>query len=95
MNAPQGYQKINVHLVFACKHDGCHKARLVAGGHLTPDPIDSIYSGVVSISSLRLSIFSIFLAKLNNMEVWGVDIANPYLEAITKRKVIHSSSARI
>ena len=42
-NVLQGYQKIMVHLVFACKHDGHHQARLVAGGHLTPDPIDSIY----------------------------------------------------
>ena len=25
MNAHQGYQKINVHLVFACRHDGHHK----------------------------------------------------------------------
>ena len=40
MNAPQGYQKIKVHLDFACKHDGCDKARLVAGGHLTPDLSD-------------------------------------------------------
>ena len=40
LNAPQDYQKIKVHLVFACKHDRHHKARLVAGGHLTPDPID-------------------------------------------------------
>ena len=70
-SAPHGYQKINVHLVFACKHDGCHKARLVVGGHLTPDPIDSIYSGVVSTRSLRLSIF---LAKLNNMKVWAAEI---------------------
>ena len=83
-NAPQGYQKINVHLVFACKHDGCHKARLVAGGHLTPDPVDSIYSGVVSTRSLRLSIF---LAKLNNIKVWGADIGNAYLEATTKEKL--------
>ena len=67
MNVPQGYQKIKVHLVFACKHDGHHKTRLVAGGHLTPDPIDSIYSGIVSTRSLRLSIF---LAKLNNVEAW-------------------------
>ena len=43
-NAPQGYHKIKVHLVFACKQDKHHKARLVAGGHLTPDAIDSIYS---------------------------------------------------
>ena len=40
--APQGHQKIKVHLVFACKHDEHHKARLEAGGHLSPDPIDSI-----------------------------------------------------
>ena len=53
-NAPQGYQKIKVHLVFACKHDGHQKVRLVADGHLTPNPIDSIYSGVVLTRSLRL-----------------------------------------
>ena len=79
-NAPQGYQKIKVHLVFACKHDGCHKARLVAGHHLTPDPIDHIYSRVVSIRSL-------FLAQLNNMKVWGADIGNAYLEGTTKEKL--------
>ena len=83
-NVPVGYQKIRVHLIFAVKHDGRHKARLVAGGHLTPDPIESIYSGVVSIRSLRLAIF---LAKLNNLEVWGADIGNAYLEAKTKEKL--------
>ena len=81
INALIGYQKIKVHFVFACKHDGCHKARLVAGGHLTSDPIHSIYSGVVSTRSLRLTIF---LAKLNNMKDWAVDIGNAYLEATTK-----------
>ena len=64
--------------------DGCHKARLVGGGHLTPDPTDSIYSGVVSTRSLRLSIFQ---AKLNNMKVWCADIGNAYLEATTKEKL--------
>ena len=83
-NAPNGYQKIRVHLIFAVKHDGRHKARLVARGHLTPDPIESIYSGVVSVRSLRLVIF---LAKLNNLEVWGADIGNAYLEAKTKEKL--------
>jgi len=33
--APEGYKKIKVHFVFAVKQDGRHKARLVAGGHLT------------------------------------------------------------
>ena len=82
-NAPIGYQKIRVHLIFAVKHDGRHKVRL-AGGHLIPDPIESIYSGVVFIRSLRLVIF---LAKLNNLEVWGADIGNVYLEAKTKEKL--------
>ena len=85
MNAPQGYQKIKVHLPFACKHNGHHKARLVPGGYLTPDSIDIIYSsGVISTRSLRLSIF---LAKFSNMEVWGADIGNAYLEATTKEKL--------
>ena len=84
MNAPQGYQKIMVHLVLPCKNDGHRKARLVAGGHLASGPIDSIYSGVVSTRSLRLSIF---LAKLNDMEVWGADIGNAYLEATTKENL--------
>ena len=52
MNAPHGHQKIKVHLVFACKNDGHHKARLVAGSHITPDAIDSIYSGVVSTGQI-------------------------------------------
>ena len=73
-----------VHLVLACKHDGHHKAHLVVGGHLTPDPVDSIYSGVVSARCLRLSIF---LAKLSTMQVWGAYIGNAYLEATTKEKL--------
>ena len=84
INGPPGYQKIRVHLVFATKHDGRHKARLVAAGNLTPDPVESIYSGVVSTRSLRIAIF---LAKLNDMELWGADIGNAYLEATTKEKL--------
>ena len=83
-NAPNGYQKIRVHLIFAVKHDGRQKARLVAGGLLTPDPIKSIYSGNVSIRSLSQVIF---LATLNNLEVWEADIGNAYLEAKTKEKL--------
>ena len=62
MNDPKGYHKIKVHLVFAVKFDGRHKARLVADGHLTPEYIENIYSGVVSPRNLRLIIF---LGKLN------------------------------
>ena len=81
---PDGYKRIRVHFVFAVKHDGRHKARLVADGHLTDTPIDSVYSGVVSLRSLRLVVF---IAELNQLDLWGADIGNAYLEAKTKEKV--------
>jgi hypothetical protein len=82
--APTGYKKIRVHLVFYVKHDGRHKARLVKDGHLTEVPLDSVYSGVVSIRGLKLTLF---LAELNNLELWSVHIGNAYLEAYTAEKV--------
>ena len=84
MNPPKGYHRIKVHLVFAVKFDGRHKARLVADGHLTPEPIENIYSGVVSLRNLRLVIF---LGKLNHLDLWGADIENAYLEAFTDEKL--------
>ena len=84
VSPPSGYKKIRVHLVFDVKHDGRHKARLVADGHLTEVPLDSVYSGVVSIKGFRLVLF---LAELNKLEVWSTDIGNAYLEAFTAEKV--------
>ena len=65
---PDGFQKIRVHFVYAVKHDGRFKARLVADGHLTKEPVESIYSKVVSLRSLRMVVF---LSQLNNLEIWG------------------------
>ena len=84
MNSPKGYHRIKVHLVFAVKFDGRHKARLVADGHLPPQPIENIYSGVVSLRNLRLVII---LGKLDHLDVWEVDIRNAYLEAFTDEKL--------
>ena len=81
---PSGYKKIRVHFVFDVKHDGRHKARLVADGHLTEVPLESVYSGVVSLRGFRLVLF---LAELNNLELWATDIGNAYLEAFTSEKV--------
>ena len=36
----------HVHYVFDGKHNGRHKARCVADGHLSDTPVDSVYSGV-------------------------------------------------
>jgi len=46
-NPGSDFKKIRVHMVCAVKHDGRHKARLVAGGHLTEAPVDSACSSVV------------------------------------------------
>ena len=81
---PPGYKRICVHLVFDVKHNGRHKARLVADGHLTDIPIDSVYSGVVSLRGFRLTLF---LAELNGLEAWATNIGNAYLEAETSEKV--------
>jgi hypothetical protein len=83
-NAPLDFKKIRVHLIFAVKYDGRHKARCVADGHLTDIPIDSVYSGVVSLRGIRMLIF---LAELNRQATWATDIGNAYLEAITSEKV--------
>jgi hypothetical protein len=84
MRAPEDYKRIVCHFIYDVKHDGRHKARLVAGGHLTEVPTDSIYSGVVSLRSLRVVMF---LAELNEMEHYQADVGNAYLKAYTKEKV--------
>ena len=81
---PDGFQKIRVHFVYAVKHDGRFKARLVADGHLTKEPVESIYSGVVSLRSLRMVVF---LSQLNDLEICGADVGNAYLEAYTDEKL--------
>ena len=83
-SAPTGHKKIRVHLVFDVKHDGRHKARLVADGHLTDVPIESVYSGVVSLRGIRTLLF---LSELNDCECYSTDIGNAYLEAETKEKL--------
>ena len=59
------------------KHDEKFKARLVAAGHLTKEP-------VVSLRSLRMVVF---LSQLNDFEIWGADVGNAYLEAYTDQKL--------
>ena len=59
------------------KHDEKFKARLVADGHLTKEP-------VVSLRSLRMVVF---LSQLNGFEIWGADVGNAYLEAYTDQKL--------
>eukprot|EP00957_Ditylum_brightwellii_P060137 4566950-Ditylum_brightwellii.AAC.1 len=75
---------IQVHLVYDVKQNGQHKARLVAGGHITGPNTDTYYSSVVSLRVMRMMIF---LDKLNGMELIAADIGNAYLEAYTNEKI--------
>ena len=78
------HKRIVVHFVFAVKHDLRHKARLVAGGHLTDPSTEGTYSGVVSLRSLRIATLA---AELNDLDIMVGDISSAYLEAYTKEKV--------
>jgi hypothetical protein len=72
-SAPHGFKKIRAHLVYDMKHDGRHKARMVADGHLTTVLVDRVYSGVVSLHGIWMLVF---LAELNSLQTWSTDIGN-------------------
>ena len=52
----------------------------MAANSLTPDPVENIDLGVVSLEHLRLVIL---LGELTSLELWGADTGNAYLEAYT------------
>ena len=84
MKLPDGHQRINVHFVYAVKHGLRHKAHLVAGGHMTEPPKDSVYSGIVSLRSMRLPLL---IGEINGLKIMVGDIGNAYFGAYTKEQV--------
>ena len=82
---PAGFKKIPCHMCYDFKADGMYKARYVGGGHRTDTPIGSIYSGVVSLPGIRIVTA---IAELNDLQVWGTDIGNAYLESYTQEKIV-------
>ena len=82
-NLPVGYSKLSVHMVFDIKLDLTRKARLVADGHLTPDPIDSTYAGVVSRETVRIALT---YAALMGVDIWAAVVVNAFVQAPTTEK---------
>jgi len=82
---PVGYKHITCHMIFDIKMVGLvHKARFVAGGHLTDPPVESVYSSVVTRESVRI----VFLiAALNDVDILGADVQNAYINAKTNERV--------
>ena len=78
-----GYSQSSGHLVFDVKMDFTRKARWVKDGHLTPDPLDSNYAGVVSRESVRIALT---YAALNGLDICAADVKSAYLQAPTSEK---------
>ena len=72
------------HFVFDRKCDDMHKDRLLSDGNLTKITLSSACSGVASRRGIRLVLF---LAALNQLQLWVTDASNAYLEAKSKEKV--------
>jgi len=77
-------KRIRVHMAHAVKHDGRHKARLAAGGHLAGTPVDSACSSVVSLRGARLLAST---GELNDLKIWSTDVGNAHLETHTEENV--------
>lgn len=63
--------------------DFTRKARFVKNGHLSPDPLDSNFAGVVSMESVRIAFT---YAALNSLDICAADIKSAYLQAPTSEK---------
>ena len=60
------------------------KAQLVAGGHQTDVPLESVFSSVVSCDSVRIMFL---IAALYDLNILSADVQNAYLNAPTKERV--------
>ena len=82
--APEGYKFIPYHCIYDVKFDGRRKCRLVAGGHMTEPSTEEIFSGVVSMETVRTTFV---IARRNGLEVVAGDVGNAFLNGWTKEKV--------
>jgi len=79
-DAPKGYKKIRVHMIFDVKlEEGFRrKARLVADGQMLDSPRSMTYASVVSRDTVRIALT---LAALNGCDVLVGDVKAAYLNA--------------
>ena len=81
---PPGYKYIPYHCIYDVKFDGRRKCRLVAGGHMTDPSSDEVFSGVVSMESVRACFV---IAKINGLLIVAGDVGNAFLNGWTKELV--------
>ena len=78
------YQRIGYHIVYDAKFDGRRKARLVCQGNMTDPPKEDIYSGVVSLDTVRLG-FQI--AEMSNLQTCAADVSTAFLYGTTNERI--------
>ena len=76
---PKDYKYIPLIWVFAVKYDLRHRARCVAGGHVTEDLEYDVYSGVVDMETVRIALVAAVLMGLN---IVAADIGSAYISSI-------------
>lgn len=82
-NPSAAHKRVFFHMIYDIKMDFTRKARLVAEGCRTPDPVNSTYAGVVSRESVRIALT---YAALNDLDVYAADVQNAYLQAPCSEK---------
>ena len=80
----EDFQRLPYHMVFDVKFDLRRKARLVVGGDHQTGPKDESYSGVVSLTTIRILFL---LATINGLHLWAADVGNAFLNGITRDKL--------
>ena len=88
LNTPDGHIKISVYLI--C--DVRRKARLVTEGYLTGELVESNYSSMIYLKSLR---FVTFLNETNQLELWEIDIFNVYMKEYINEKVFSTTGGEV
>ena len=87
-----GYTEINCHMIFDVKMEFTHKARFVAGGHMTEAPSSITYASVITRDSVRLAFL---IAALNGLDILACDIGNAYLNAPCHEKIWFLGGAEV
>ncbi len=81
---PMASKWIPCHMIFDVKMDFAHKARFVAGGHVTYPPTSITYSSVVAHDSVCMAYL---IAALNDLDILSAEVGNAYLNAMVKEKM--------
>ena len=82
-NPLPGWSKASGHTIFDVRMTLEKKARWEKDGHITPEPENSTYAGVVSWGSVRIALP---YAALNDLDVCACDIQNTYLQITISEK---------